>query len=111
MTNLQALQSVIGGNYPFDANMYTKALIDASAIPGCLNLDPADDYSATNIKTVDLAIAGLIFTVILSPDIAEGGYKVSQSDKNALTTLRNQLLSKYGLTPVTGSISNASNVW
>lgn len=111
ITNIEALQSVIGINYPFNDNMYSKAFIDASILPGCLNLNPTDEYVSANAKTVDLCVAGLILTVILSPDIKEGGYSVTQADRQALLTLRSQLLAKYGISSGTGFVNDASNVW
>lgn len=111
MTNLQALQSVIGVNYPYDANMYSKALIDASAIPGCLTLAEGDEYVAANAKTIDLCVAGLVLTIISSPDVQEGGYKVTVADRQALLTLRNTLLAKYGISYGTAFINDASSVW
>lgn len=104
MTNLQALQSSIGINYPFDANMYSKALIDQG-------LNEADPYTIQNVRGIDLAFAGLIQTVLVSPDIAEGGYKITQADRNALEALRISILNKYGLAPSTGFVTDASNKW
>jgi hypothetical protein len=111
MTNIEALQSVIGINYPFDANMFTKALIDASILPGCLTLVASDDYGALNVKTIDLAVAGLIMNVVASPDIAEGGLKLTQADRATLLQLRTTILNKYSLSESTGFIKDASNVW
>jgi uncharacterized protein DUF6706 len=104
MTNLQALQSIIGVNYPFDANMYSKALIDQG-------LTEDGTYSIDNVKAIDLAFAGLIQTVLVSPDIAEGGYKITQADRNTLEALRISILNKYGLAPSTGFVTDKSNLW
>lgn len=104
MTNLEALQSIIGGNYPFDQNMYTKALIDQGILG-------TDTYSVNNVKAVDLACAGLIQVIIVSPDISEGSYKITVADRNALQKLRTSLLNKYGLAESTGFIYDGSNSW
>lgn len=104
MTNLTALQSVIGGNYPFDANMYEKALIDK-------NINSADQYTATNEKPIDLCVVGLIPTLIAACDIKEGGYSVTVADRAALLSLRSLLLVKYGLSDNSAFVKDASNVW
>lgn len=112
MTNLEALQSIIG-NYQFPDNTYIKALIDVSVMPNCLTLDPAQPYVAANIMTVDIAVAGLIKIVIINPDIKEGGYELSTADRAILMELRKDLLLKYGLTDELGysTIKNASFLW
>lgn len=104
MTNLQALQSVIGVNYPFDTNMYLKALID-------VNIDPAENYTGSNGKAIDLCVAGLIPTLIMACDIKEGGYSVTVADRNALNTLRKNLLAKYGISDGSAVIRDGSNLW
>lgn len=104
MTNLEALQSIIGINYPFDPNMYQKALIDA-------NLDPTLTYISANGQAIDLCVVGLILTIIASPDVKEGGYTITVADRQALLTLRATLLAKYGISSGTGFIKDASNIW
>lgn len=110
MTNLEALQSVIGINYPFDANMYEKAFIDASLYPGCVLLDMTMDYGPSSVKTTDLAIAELIKTILLAPDIEEGALKLTGAQKTALLSLRTSILGKYGIN-ATGAVITSQRVW
>lgn len=106
MTNLDALNSVIGGNYPLDPNVFEKGLEDNG-------LSAADTYSGTSLKSIDYAAMDIILSLLLQPDIEEGGYKVSQSDKNALITVRNTLRTKYGLPMDNLGIAsiNRARVW
>ena len=105
MTNLEALQSIIGINYPLDANVFSKALIDQG-------LTESDTYSGGNVKSIDLAYAGVLQTIIVSPDIKEGGYSVTQADRNALIKLRSSILAKYGIPDGSvGTITDKSYVW
>lgn len=104
MTNLEALKSIIGGNYPFDNNMYSKALIDQG-------ISETDTYSILNIKPIDLAYAGLIQTLIVSPDIGEGSYKLTVADRADLIKIRTAILNKYGLSESTGFVKDRSDIW
>lgn len=104
MTNLKALQSTIGSNYPFADETYLKALIDA-------NINPTADYSSTNTKVIDLCVAGLIPTLILAVDLKEGGYSVTVGDRAALLALRKSILNKYGIPDGSATINDASNLW
>lgn len=104
MTQLEALRSVIGVNYPFDDNMYDKALIDQGLVG-------TDDYAAGNAKSIDLAVVGLIPTLIAACDIKEGGYSVTVADRTALLKLRSLLLAKYGLSDNSATVTDASNMW
>ncbi len=92
MTNLEALNGVIGGNYPFDTNIFEKALGDQK-----LDKDAEYDFSDSSQKAVDYATMNVILTVVLRPSIDEGGYKVSDTDKQSLLDVRNSLRTKYGL--------------
>jgi hypothetical protein len=96
MTNLEALQSIVGVNYPFGINTYNKALIDQG-------LNPSDDYSLSNSKSIDLAFAGVLITVITSVDIKEGGYQVTNADRDALIKVLNGIYNKYGMPPFTAT--------
>lgn len=106
MTNLEALQSIIGVNYPFDTLTYQKALIDQG-------LNDSDSYSVANAKGIDLAFAGVLLTVITSVDIKEGGYAVTNADRDALIKILNAIYNKWGLPPLVGApiLRNASNKW
>lgn len=106
MTNLEALQSVIGGNYPFDENAYQKNLLDNG-------LNASDAYSSANIKAIDICFAGMLLTVITSVDIKEGGYSVTNADRDALIKVMNGIYTKYGLPIFVGAakLNDASNKW
>ena len=53
-----------------------------------------DEY--TNRRAMDLAQADLIYTVITSPNITEGGYSVSFTSRTALLEIANAIYSRYG---------------
>ena len=48
-------------------------------------------------ETFDLAYADAIAVLLTTPDIKEGGYSLSVTDKNTLTKLANGIYSKYGI--------------
>lgn len=95
MTNLEAVKSTVGYNYPLEDNTYLKALIDA-------DLEPAAEYAKANAKAVDLCAAALILTLLSSPDLREGSYQVSLSDRASLLSVRKALLAKHGVPDNTG---------
>lgn len=107
MTNLEALQSVIGSNYPFDENIYQKALVDQ-------DINPDDSYSSENKKGIDLAFAGILLSVIVSVDIQEGGYKVTNADRNALIKILNSIYQRWDLPPFVDDqnpVLQSINLW
>lgn len=106
MTNLEALQSIAGINYPMDANIYLKALIDNKIIS-------TEDYVLENERSIDLCFAGILKTQITAVDIKEGGYQVTNADRNAMIEILNGIYAKYGLPLFTvgSKINNASNLW
>lgn len=101
MTNLEAVKSTVGINYPLDENTYLKALIDAE-------LTTDEVYVKANARKVDLCAAALILTLLTSADIQEGGYRVSVSERSVLERTRKALLAKYGIADGTGPTINAN---
>ncbi len=104
MTNLEALQGIVGNNYPFNPNAFDKNLIDQG-------LNRSDIYTVANMKAVDLAAVGLINTLITSVDVSEGGYKITVGDRADLLKLRSSLLAKYGISDGSATINDASDRW
>lgn len=90
MTNLQALQGKI--NRPLPALTLELALLEA-------NLDSTADYVVPdNVMPVEIAIAGLIYTIALAPkSVKELDYQVTEHDMNDLLKLRSIILIRYGL--------------
>ncbi|MEO7016278.1 MAG: DUF6706 family protein [Leifsonia sp.] len=106
MTNLEALQSIVVNNYPFDQNLFAKALIDNG-------IDATATYVADNQKPIDLCFAGILITAITNVDISEGGYKVTNADRQSMIAVINGIYAKYGLPLFTAGavFQNGSNKW
>ncbi|MBF9252482.1 hypothetical protein I2I11_04180 [Pontibacter sp. 172403-2] len=106
MTNLEAVKSTVGANYPLDASVYIKAMIDAG-------IAPEGVYSKENAKAVDVCAAALILVLLASPDLREGSYQVTLADRTNLMNVRKALLSKYGLQTGTGPVISgaATYLW
>lgn len=85
MTYLEAIKGKL--NYPLSDNAFILALTDRG-------LTHTDTY--VKGQFFDLAHADTIIMLISSPNITEGGYSVSQSDKNILLDLANGIYVKYG---------------
>lgn len=90
MTNREALQAQIAQSVP-------QATIELKLAEQGLN--PADDYIPTdeaNRKGIDLALAGIILYICLSPEsVKELDYQLTQRDIEGLMRLRGTLLSKW----------------
>ena len=90
MTNKEAVQATVAYNYPFGDVVYLKVLLDNG-------LAAEEEYTTANMKQVDLCAAALIQVLLTSPDIQEGGYRVSISERSQLASARKSLLGKYGI--------------
>ena len=87
MTNLEALQaSVI---YPFEDMLLKKALFD-------WGLSHLEDYCKEVKREMDLATADLQVILITAPQITEGGYHISLTEKASLMKVASATYLKYG---------------
>jgi hypothetical protein len=91
MTIKEALTSTV--NFSLPANRVEKALIDAE-------LDGTATYAKTDEKAVDLAMAGLLLTLMTSADVTEDDVSIKLPSRDVLRSLRNDLIAKWPDTPV-----------
>jgi hypothetical protein len=85
MTNLEAIKAKL--NYPLTDNAFILALQDRG-------LTQTGIYSGG--EAFDLAYADAITSLATAPNVSEGGYQISLSDKTALLSLAAGLYTKYG---------------
>ena len=87
MTNIEALTASVG--YPF-----TKQEVELA----CINrgIAPDAEYSGPP-RSFDLAKADLYRVAHNKPNISEGGFSVSQSEKQSFLKLRKSIFRKYGI--------------
>lgn len=90
MTNLQALQAKLNRSLP--ALTLELALLEAG-------LEAGSDYAPVdNKKPVEIALAGLIYTIALAPkSVKELDYQVTEHDMDDMLKLRSIILKRYGL--------------
>lgn len=84
MTNLEAIKARV--RFPLEENSFILALTDRG-------LTSSATYS--DKQSLDLACADLMFTLVSAPNIGEGGFSVSQSDKKSLVSLANAIYTRY----------------
>ncbi len=84
MTNLEAIKAKL--NYPLSENAFILALQDRG-------LTSAGIYAKG--QAFDLAYADAITTMVTVPNITEGGYQISLTDKTALLKLADGIYTKY----------------
>jgi hypothetical protein len=87
MTNLEAIKGAL--SYPLTSNAFILALTNRGLVE-------TDTYVIGNKKPLELATADCIKTLLSTPNIAEGGYSVSLSDKATLMKMANGIYAKYG---------------
>lgn len=100
MTNLEAIKAKL--NYPLTENAFILALQDRG-------LTSSATYS--DKKLLELAYADLCYTLMTSPNITEGGYSVSLSDKKILTQVADSIFKKYSLISPLAPKATFINVW
>jgi len=88
MTNLEAIKAKV--NYPLDDNSFKLALMDRG-------LTDTDTYSSANKRSLELAQADCLVTIISSPNISENGFSISLSDKASLKGIASGIYQKWGV--------------
>jgi hypothetical protein len=86
MTNLEAIKGRL--SFPLSDNAFTLALEDRGLVS-------TDTYSKS--QSFDLAYADAIMMLLTAPNVSEGGYSVSLSDKVMLSKLASGIYEKYGI--------------
>lgn len=87
MTNLEAIKGAL--SYPLSNNAFILALTNRGLVE-------TDTYVIGNKKSLELATADCIKTLLSTPNIGEGGYSVSLSDKATLMKVAGGIYAKYG---------------
>ena len=101
MTNLEALKGKL--NYPLSDNAFILALNDR---------DISETATYAKCQAFDLAYADAIMTLITAPNISEGGYSISLSDKETLQKLAKGIYDKYGVaSPIVGPTATFVQRW
>jgi hypothetical protein len=95
MTNVEALTAKLAGN-PVTSNAMELALLNRGIT--VTGITSEDTYTVANRKAVELAYADILQELISAPNVSEGGYSLSQSDKNSLRMQANAIYTKYGQT-------------
>lgn len=85
MTYLEAIKAKL--NYPLSENAFILALTDRG-------LTSTGTYVTG--ESFDLAYVDSIMMLVTSPNVSEGGYSVSLSDKKTLLDLANGIYTKHG---------------
>lgn len=89
MTVREALRNC----FPFAVN---NGQLDVIAISRGLVLDEMFDPFVASSKPFDLAKADVIKTIVMTPNISEGGVSISFSDKTSMISIANGIYGKYG---------------
>ena len=85
MTNLEAIKAKLP--YPLADNSFILAL----SVRGLVS---SETFSDT--RSLELAQADLIYSLVLTPNVTEGGYSISFSDKNAILRVADGIYARYG---------------
>jgi len=100
MTNLQAIRSAV--NFPLDDLSFEKVLLDRGL--------EADGTYAPSAQ-FKLAVADAIVVVVTSPNISEGGYSITQNDRESLINLANTYYEAGGEASPFGPVVSTFRPW
>ena len=89
MTVREALRK----SFPFAVK---DGLLDVKAISRGLVLDNEFDQFIALSKSFELVYADVIKTIVMTPNISEGGVSISFSDKSSFVSIANEIYGKYG---------------
>lgn len=104
MTILEAIKEAIG--YPISDNRANMTLTKR----GLTATDEATQ-SVLSGKAFELATADLMFWLITAPNIKEGGYSLSISDKKTLKDIASGIYAKHGLRGPSQPTARFINPW
>ena len=104
MTVLEAIKESIG--YPISENRANMTLIKR----GLTAADEATE-SVLNSKAFELATADLMLWMVTAPNISEGGYSLSISDKKTLKELALGIYSKHGVAVPNANTARFISPW
>lgn len=104
MTNLEALSAA--SNHPIEDIKLQKILLDNG-------INESSTYNGLT-RSFELSTAAVYVLIVTSPNISEGDYSVSPSEKAALIGLAGGIFAKYNVEDPLKSkstIRNLSNYW
>lgn len=102
MTTLEAIKAKL--SYPLSDNSYILALSDRG-------LSYTATYASTDRQALELAQADLIYTLVTAPNVTEGGYSVSLSDKKSMMKLADSIYAKYNVRPLSSPRAKFVQKW
>lgn len=85
MTNLEAIKAKLP--YPLADNSFLLAL----SVRGLVSSETFSD-----VRSLELSQADLIYSLMVAPNVTEGGYSISFSDKSAVMRIADGIYAKYG---------------
>lgn len=90
MTILEAIKESVG--YPISPNRASMTLIKR----GLTGTDEATQ-TILNSREFELATADLMFWLITTANVSEGGYSVSLTEKASIKTIASRIYQKWGV--------------
>jgi hypothetical protein len=87
MTCLEAIKAKI--SYPLSDNAFIDALSDRGLTSSAVK-------TVSDKRAIDLTYADLLYIVMASPNISEGGTSFSTSEKSSLKEIANSIYRRYG---------------
>lgn len=89
MTVREALRN----SFPFAVR---DSLLDVIAVSRRLDIDDCFDPSVANSSLFNLAKADVIKTIVMTPNVSEGGVSISFNDRANMISIANGIYGKYG---------------
>ncbi len=102
MTNLEAIKADVV--HPLPDNSFKKVLLDRGLLD-------SEQYNPNNVKPFELAKADALLIVVASPNISEGGYSISVSEKERLEKIASGLYKKHGVNDPNRAVVSSISPW
>lgn len=102
MTNLEAIKAEVV--HPLPDNSFKKVLLDRG-------LPDSDQYDPNNLRPFELAKADAILIVVASPNISEGGYTLTVSEKKELKAIASGLYQKHSVSDPSRAVVSTISPW
>lgn len=87
------IREALRNSFPFAVG---QGQLDVIAISRGLSLDDEFDSHVAVSRSFELCKADVIKTVVMTPNLSEGGVSISFTDRDSMISIANSIYGKYG---------------
>lgn len=87
------IREALRNSFPFAVSNGT---LDVIAVARGLNIEDSFDTEVASGRQYELAKADVIKSIVMSPNISEGGVSISYSDRQYMISIANEIYGRHG---------------